>query len=159
TRPRRTVRPGNPSFAESSAGGGTMPRRSQYPSYRLHKQSGQAIVTLTDPTGLRRDVLLGEYDTPATRAEYDRVIAEWVATGRRLTQPTTGTSASAITVDGLVAAFWTHAEQHYRHADGTPTRELADFKVSLRPLRHLYGQSPASSFGPLALKAVRQLMV
>jgi hypothetical protein len=31
------------------------------PSYRLHRQSGQAIVTLPDGLGGRRDVLLGPY--------------------------------------------------------------------------------------------------
>ena len=38
--------------------------RNAIPSYRLHKQSGQAIVTLTDAVGTRRDVLLGPCNTP-----------------------------------------------------------------------------------------------
>jgi hypothetical protein len=42
-----------------------MPRpKALYPSYRLHKRSGQAIVTLGD-----RMVYLGEYDTDESRAE------------------------------------------------------------------------------------------
>jgi hypothetical protein len=57
-----------------------MPRRHSVPSYRLHKQSGQAIVTLTDGLGGRRDVLLGKYGTPESRAEYARVLAEWEPT-------------------------------------------------------------------------------
>jgi integrase len=48
---------------------------------------------------------------------------------------------------------------HYRHPDGNPTSELADYKLSLRPLRHSYGHTPAREFGPLALKAARQAMV
>jgi hypothetical protein len=36
-----------------------MSRRPSVPSSCLHKQSGQAIVTLGDPPGNRRDVLLG----------------------------------------------------------------------------------------------------
>ena len=44
----------------------------QVPSYRLHKQSGQAIVTLNG-----RDVLLGKHDTKASRDEYLRVTNEW----------------------------------------------------------------------------------
>ncbi len=137
-----------------------MCRRRDYPSYRLHKQSGQAIVTLTDPSGQRRDVLLGEHETPQSRAEYDRVIAEWVAAERRLTTAKASASeATSLTVNEVVLVYWQHAERHYRHADGTPTRELADFKLSLRPLTHLYGDSPARDFGPLALKAVRQVMI
>jgi hypothetical protein len=49
-----------------------MPRPKQIPSYRLHKQSGQAIVTLTDAVGHRRDMLLGPHGTPQSRAEYAR---------------------------------------------------------------------------------------
>ena len=71
-----------------------MSRRRGIPTYRLHKQSGQAIVTLTDGIGGRRDVLLGKYDTPESQAEYLRVVAEWEATGRRLASPVTGSGVS-----------------------------------------------------------------
>jgi hypothetical protein len=57
------------------------------PTYRRHKQSGQAVVTLTSGAGSRRDVLLGRHGTAASRQEYARVIAEWEANGRRLTVP------------------------------------------------------------------------
>jgi hypothetical protein len=64
-----------------------MARRSSHvPPYRLHKQSGLAIVTLTGPTGRRKDVLLGPHEIAESRAEYDRVVAEWIANGRRLTR-------------------------------------------------------------------------
>jgi hypothetical protein len=54
-----------------------MPRPNHVPSYRLHKYSGQAIVTLTDTvTGKREDQLLGPHGTPESRAEYGRVIAD-----------------------------------------------------------------------------------
>jgi len=51
----------------------------QVPSYRLHKQSRQAIVTLSG-----RDVLLGRHGTRESREKYNRVIAEWLAAGRQL---------------------------------------------------------------------------
>jgi hypothetical protein len=47
----------------------TRNRKSCIPSYRLHKQSGQAIVTLTNGLGRRKDVLLGEH---GNRRERDR---------------------------------------------------------------------------------------
>lgn len=53
-----------------------MSRSVKVPSYRLHKQSGQAVVTLSDGLGRRRDVLLGRHGTPESRVEYARVIAE-----------------------------------------------------------------------------------
>jgi hypothetical protein len=58
-----------------------MPRLNSTPSYRLHKQSDQAIVALPAGQGGHRDVLLGTFDSPQSRAEYDRVIAEWLASG------------------------------------------------------------------------------
>ena len=52
--------------------------RQSVPTYRLHKQSGQAVVTLTDK---RKDVLLGVYDTPESNAEFTRIISEWLVRG------------------------------------------------------------------------------
>jgi integrase len=135
-----------------------MSDRLSVPSYRLHKQSGQAIVTLSDGMGQRRDVLLGKFGTVGSRQEYARVIAEWEANGRRLPDSKQGNSAD-MAVNELVLAFLRHAETHYRRADGTPTNELTDFRLSFRPLVYLYGLSPVRDFGPLALKSVRKLMV
>jgi integrase len=111
------------------------------------------------------DLYLGRWprrqtEPPAeVRAEYDRVIAEWLASGRGAVRSGADRTPPGMTVAELVVAFWPHAEQHYRHPDGTPTGELHDYKLSLRPLAHLYGHTPAREFGPLALKAVRKLMV
>src|ERR1700722_5914175 len=52
------------------------------PSYRRHKQSGQAIVTLNG-----RDILLGPHGTAASRGEYRRRIAEWLASDRQALRP------------------------------------------------------------------------
>jgi integrase len=130
-------------------------REKPVPSYRKHKQSGQAIVTLTDRLGRRRDVLLGKYRSKDSRIEYARVIAEWEAHGRQLNVA----SVADLTLTELIARFWPWVEIHYRRPDGSPTREVADYKYSLRPINHLYGSLPAKDFGPLELKAVRQLMI
>ena len=59
------------------------------PSYRRRKGYNQAIVTLRDSvTGFRRDSWLGEYDSPESREQYHRDVAEWEANGRRLIDPT-----------------------------------------------------------------------
>jgi integrase len=134
-----------------------MSRKRGIPTYRLHRQSGLAIVTLADDLGGRRDVTLGKYNTPESKAEYARIIAEWESQGRRLAVPVGATKD--LTITELVARFWPYAEQHYRYPDGRTTNELADFKYSLRPLVHFYGHTPAKEFGPLALKVVRQKMV
>jgi integrase len=133
-----------------------MSRRRGIPTYRLHKQSGQAIVTLTDGIGGRRDVLLGKHNTPESRTEYLRVLAEWEATDRRLAGREAGIG---ISLNELNLAFLRHAESHYRRPDGTITAEVVNFKLALRHVREVYGTTPVAAFGPLALKAVRQKMV
>ncbi len=127
------------------------------PSYRLHRQSGQAVVTLTDgATGRRKDRLLGKYDAPASREEYKRVVLEWEANGRRLPEDA---RPGDLTVAELIDRYWRHVEGYYRHADGTPTGEVQAMRYALRPLNYLHGQAAVSGFGPAALKAVRELMV
>jgi integrase len=132
-----------------------MSHRNRIPSYRLHKQSGQAIVTLPNGLGGRRDVLLGAYDTPESRAEYLRVLAEWEAAGRGLRRQDVGAS---LTVAELILAYWRHCEGYYVK-NGTPTTQLDRIRHALRPVRELYGFTAARDFGPKALKAVRQHML
>ena len=108
------------------------------PSYRHHKQSGQAIVTLSG-----RDHVLGPYGSKASRLEYDRLIAEWVASGRQLHTPAGG----ALTVAMLIDRFRQHAETYYRNPDGSPSREQINFRQALRPLLRLYGDIRATDSG------------
>jgi integrase len=133
-----------------------MSYRARIPSYRLHKQSGQAVVTLPDGFGNRRDVLLGKYGTSQSRAEYARVIAEWEANGRRLPRP--ADAGPELSVNELILSYWRFAEGYYRK-NGQPTKQLDRVQRSLRPVRELYGHTPARDFGPKALKAVRERMV
>jgi hypothetical protein len=56
-----------------------MPRLTRdVPRYRKHRASGSAIVTLSG-----QDVYFGPHGTKASRLEYDRHVAEWLARGRR----------------------------------------------------------------------------
>jgi integrase len=132
-----------------------MPRRPGIPTYRLHRQSGQAIVTIPDPWGNRSDHLLGPHGSAESHAEYSRLISEWQARGgRRLLAGRTD-----LTVAELMVAFWEHAEEHYRLPDGTPTSELGNFKLAFRPLKALYAHTLVADFGPVALRAVREEMI
>jgi integrase len=135
-----------------------MPRRTKKdPSYRLHKQSGQAVVTLPGGLGGRRDVLLGKHGSPESEQEYHRVLGEWKANGRRLPQPAAD-EKSGLTISELIFAYWQRVERHYVK-DGKQTNEPGVIKLALRFLKNLYGHMPAREFGPLALKAVREAMV
>ena len=65
------------------------------PSYGHHKPSGQAYVRFITG-GVRRFVYLGEYDTPESRAEYRRIIAELETDG---SATVAGTAESDLTVN------------------------------------------------------------
>jgi hypothetical protein len=134
-----------------------MPRKPSNPKYRLHRQSGQAVITLPDAvTGRRRDFLLGQHLSPASKTEYKRLVFEWETNGRRLPADE---AAADLTVAELIDRLWEHVESYYRHPDGTQTGEVNCFTYALRPLNFLHGATAAVEFGPLALKAVRELMV
>jgi integrase len=133
-----------------------MRHRNHVPAYRLHKQSGQAIITLPDGLGNRRDVLLGKYGTVGSRKEYARVLGEWEANGRQLS-PSAATSD--ITVSELVLAYWKHARHYYGWLKEPRRGDKVSFKDALRVLRKLYGHTLAREFGPLALKTCRTRMI
>jgi integrase len=133
------------------------------PSYRLHRQSGQAIVSLSRGGGRYRDVLLGPYGSPESRREYARVIAEFEAAGRLAVAPGGPADALAavadLTVNELILAYLDHVDTYYRRPDGTPTTEPGNIRRALRPLRELYGHARALEFDSLGLEAVRNRMV
>lgn len=125
------------------------------PKYRKHKASGQGIVTLNG-----QDVYCGPFEAPASKAKYDRLIAEWLSNGRcRIRSDSPEEIEAAISVNELVVAFWNHAETYYRRPDGTQTHEIETLRQAVRPLVDLYGAVPVDQFGPRSLKAVREQMV
>ena len=128
-----------------------MPRLTRsVPAYRLHKASNRAVVTLQG-----RDHYLGPWKSPESKAEYDRLIGEWLAAGRGRPKADEIKGTVDPTVSEVLLAFWRHAETHYRDQDGVPTDELKNLKDALKPVRRLYGKTSARSFGPLALRIVR----
>ena len=136
-----------------------MPRKrsAKPPSYRLHRQSGQAVVTLTELVGKRRDVLLGPHGSPESREVYSRVLLQWEAGGRRSNAPGVKPS-SDLTVNELALAYWRYAEGYYVK-NGETTSQLDRIKRALRVTTELYGHTTAADFGPLALKTVREQML
>lgn len=127
-----------------------MPRLTEsLPRYRNHKASGQAVVTLNG-----RDHYLGPHGSKVSRTQYDRLVGEWLANGRRSTIASDG----GITVVELLARYWQHAKAHYVK-NGEPTGEQAAIRAAAKPLKELYGKQPAAEFGPLSLEAVRRKMI
>lgn len=115
------------------------------PSYRKHKASGQAVVTMDG-----RDRYLGRHGTAVSKAAYNLLVAEWLAAGCQVPREN-----STITMNEIILGYWRHAEDYYRTSPG----EMERIKQAVRPLKELYGSSRATAFGPLSLKAVRQRMI
>src|SRR5262245_39365073 len=116
-----------------------MPRLvNRNPSYRKHRASGQAIVTIGG-----QDIYLGPHGTQASRNEYDRIIGEWLANGRKLA---TSDRSSDLHVAELIARYWDFAKAYYTSEN---TGEIACIKQALKTLRLLYGRTTISDFGPL----------
>ncbi len=127
--------------------------RNPLPTYRFHKSSGQAIVTVYNPDGSPRDILLGPFGSAESRAKYARVCAALLPGGVYAGE------GEAVPVSAVILAFWKHAGVYYRDPAGKPTSELAEIRRSLKVLRELHGDTAAAAFGPKALAAVRDRMI
>ena len=123
-------------------------RTTSQPKYRLHRASGQAVVTLAG-----KDHYLGKYGTKSSKLLYDRLVGEWLAAGR----PSFSIDKDELTVAELILAYWKYAKQHYRRSDGTPTGTADRMRFPLRTLREHYGNLPVVEFGPLCLKHLQQI--
>jgi hypothetical protein len=122
---------------------------SSLPKYRKHKATSQAVVTLNG-----RDFYLGPHGTRASRIEYDRRIAEWLANQR---QPPIE-EAFELTIADATARYWAgYVEPRYGQGKGTD--QLQNVRAALRPMLKLFEQLPAAKFGPVALEAVRNEMI
>lgn len=113
------------------------------PSMRKHC-SGQARVTLNG-----KDYLLGIYGSRDAKQRYHRLLAEWEASGR---SASFRCDPQVITIVEIVASYLKHAKAYY--GDG-PNSEYHRILPAMRAIKNLYGEEPASSFGPLQFKALR----
>jgi len=84
------------------------------PKYRYHKTSGRALVEIDGKT-----IWLGPYGSDESHEAYNRIIAEWLANGRRLPphlanggapRGKTNDRSTEFPVSQVIAAFWRQAE-------------------------------------------------
>ena len=116
-----------------------MPRLVQsVPKYQKHRASGQAVVTING-----RDHYLGPHGTKASKLNYDRLITEWLSSGRSASY---GAPERDYTVVELIAVYLRYAKSYY--GDG-PRSSAAAMTYAVRPLKELYGRTTAAEFGPL----------
>jgi len=90
---------------------------------------------------------LGKYGSEASKREYDRIIAEFVANGR---QPFY--RVDEITVENLIVRYLDYVGKERDYSEGAITQ----IRRVLRTLNDLYGSQPVSQFGPAALKVIRR---
>lgn len=81
------------------------------PSYKLHKQSGQARVIFNG-----RGFLLGPFGSADSLVKYHRLVKEWEANDR--TSPPARSPAPiagpvVIPVADVVSAYWKHCQAYY----------------------------------------------
>lgn len=126
-----------------------MPRLTQaVPRYRKHKSSGQAIVEIN---GNRH--YLGRHASKASRLEYDRLVTEWLASGRSASY---GVPARQLSVAEMLVAYLDFARRYYGNG---PRTELSQMVRTVRPLQRLYGRQLACEFDGQKLKTVRQQFI
>ena len=137
-----------------------MPRpKSRVPALTLHRPSGQARCRWQG-----KDHYFGPFGEPESDAKFRRWAAELLTAGAAPTAAPPRTAAprpaaGGLTITELVAAYRRHCLDYYRDADGAPTTEVDCVKQSVRPVRALFGDTPAADFGPKRLKTVRDEMV
>lgn len=122
------------------------------PKYRRQRRRDGYDTAFVELAGRR--FYLGEYGTEESRDAYRRFVLEWRAGGEHVPA-----ERESISVLELVARFWKHAGEYYRHPDGTPTGTANNFRTALRALKDLYGSCPADEFGSLSLRALRERFI
>lgn len=123
-----------------------MPRKAKFPpEIRPHPHSGQDRCWVNG-----RWVYLGPTGSEEARQAYARLVAE-LSAGKPASSPAERRKTdTGPTVADVLCAWWLHAEQRYS-AKG---RELEQFRISLRPLERLYGDTPAREFRAKHLETV-----
>ena len=133
-----------------------MASSNRIPKLCHHKATGQGYVTLPGPQS--RVIYVGTYGTELAPEKYEQVIAEWLASGRRMPERKPDLLDTGPTINEVMNLYLDWAESNYVK-NGSPTGEAANIRLAIRAVRHIYGHSSARKFGPLNLKAVRERMV
>jgi integrase len=124
----------------------------QPPALALHAADGRAVVRIEG-----KEFYCGKHGTPESVEKYNRLIAAWIANGRRLDGLELVLQDGAdhdLTVVELLAAYMKFAVVEY--AASNEAKVIVD---AIKPLKRLFGHLPAREFSPKKLKLVREEMV
>lgn len=134
----------------------------QLPSLRLHRPTGQAVVTLANPRGKRRDYYLGRFGSEAATEAYHRLVARWLDAQRELPPARlqlAGEVERVVDVAALVDRYMDHAEVYYRRLDGTPTGEAANIRRAGVLLCERFGHCHPAEITPSRLRQFRDGLI
>lgn len=145
------------------------------PKYRLHKGSGQAIVSING-----RRLYLGVYGTPKSHELYEKAISEWRRSlpGKAKSETTTKQvplfndellitapklrerrqAGREVTVNELIFVYRKHTHVYYRK-NGEVTREAMIIDEVLRFMDEHHGTDRVDEFGPVKLDELRERMI
>jgi hypothetical protein len=147
------------------------------PQIRRHTPSNRARIRIDG-----KEFWLGTYGSPESLREYDRIISEYLANGRKLLpvpspevadiksdtfsfrSVTNGETVFSvpvgkITITMLIAESTQWADRHYRHPSDEPTREAENFRHVTKALRKMFGTLLVASFGPIRLITLRDSLI
>jgi integrase len=126
----------------------TMP--SDYvPKHCRHKAKNRGFVRFPgDP----RPIYTGRWGSEEANGEYDRLIAEWLAQGRRI--PDAASTPSGYLVRDLVADYLEAFD-----ADHVGSRQPEMLRLAVKPLLRMWGSHEANGFRPSDLKALRHYLI
>ncbi len=125
-------------------------RSKSAPSYRLHKRSGQAIVTIRGKMHY-----LGKFDSEESHQAYKRLLLEkWSGPGED-PKPETEPVEGPVTISHLAIEFGKAAKKKY----GEKPEWNNQIRPVLKIIRATYGDLEAAEFGPARFEAYRQDLV
>ena len=122
---------------------------------RLPKYSRKGRKAVVFMSG--RTHYLGDYDSPESREEYDRLILQYLNSNRTLAE-VAKPARNYTTVEDVVIAFWKHTKDYY--GDSGKRRCHRNYiKTVLQSVRRLFGELPVNQFGPKRLKQFQRYLI
>lgn len=136
------------------------------PKYRHHKPRNLAKVTIQ-----RRDIYLGEFQSPESWRKYGQIVSAWsdhktfdeikaILAGKLPFVDETDHCTDPLTVGQLSLRYWNeHAAEYFKSSTGLSHGRVPNAKLALREVNDLFADKPATQFTPVDFRQVREAMV
>ena len=124
-----------------------MPKNS-LPKMRRQKRAQGADLAYVNLSGTR--VYCGAWGSEEAQERYNREVSAWLARGRVMP-----VHQHEISIGELTDIYSAYIEREYAESKSVRDR----VRLALVPLNDLYSRLPVREFGPVSLKAVREVMI